>query len=363
MTRKILAALTATTLIALCGCDKSNARPSAPSAAASANPVIKTVQVSEQAISDVLQVPAKVQPDPAKVIRIFPPASGKVISLQVRPGDHVRAGQTIAILESSDIASARSDFEKAKVEEERSSQAEKRALLLYQHQVLAGKDFEDAKAHAAQARSEEERAGERLQMLGVSETGTSDRIRLTAPRSGVVLDVSASPGELSKSLDNASQICTIADLSTVWVLGDVLEKDVASAVEGTPVSVTLSAYPNARWRGRISSVGETLDPTTRTLKVRVVLQNTGHRLKPEMFGAIEIARPAHGGVVVPASAVIHENGSDSVFVQQRDGKYERRTVQTGDSKNNTVEIKQGVSPGESVVSEGAELLRGGTTEP
>ena len=104
---------------------------------------------------------------------------------------------------------------------------------------------------------------------------------MVSPASGVVLDVSAAPGEFSKSLESANPLITVADLNTVWVVGDVYEKDVAKVGQGKQVTVTLQAYPGQQWTGHIDSLSGALDPTTRTLKVRVALPNPDQRLKPD----------------------------------------------------------------------------------
>jgi cobalt-zinc-cadmium efflux system membrane fusion protein len=346
-------------VVLLAGCGKSDK----PVAAASGLPgeestAVKTITVSRQNVADTVDLAAKVQADPAKVIHIFPPASGRVVALQVRPGDRVKQGQTIAILESSDIASARSDFEKAKIESERSERAAKRASLLFEHEVMAEKDYEDARAQADSARSELARAQQRLRLLGAGENSTSDRVTVTSPRMGVVLDIGASPGELSKSLDSSSPIATIADLSTAWIVGDVYEKDLAYARPGSPVNITLEAYPGESWKGTVASVSDALDPNTRTLKLRVVLENPEHRLKPEMFATIHLTGRAHQAILVPATAVVRDGDAAYVFARSKSGSFDRRTITLGETRGDSVEITSGLSDGDMVVTEGSELLRG-----
>jgi cobalt-zinc-cadmium efflux system membrane fusion protein len=177
----------------------------------------------------------------------------------------------------------------------------------------------------------------------------------------VVLDVSAAPGEFSKSLESANPLVTVADLNTVWVVGDVYEKDVAKVARGKQVTVSLQAYPGRQWTGRIDSISGALDPTTRTLKVRVVLPNPDQRLKPEMFGTIHIQAGTHQALVVPAAAIIREGNSTTVFVNSS-GKPEQRTVTTGQTVGGKVEVLAGLHAGDEVASEGAELLKGGPPE-
>ena len=184
---------------------------------------------------------------------------------------------------------------------------------------------------------------------------------LVSPASGVVLDVSAAPGEFSKSLESANPLITVADLNTVWIVGDVYEKDVAKVGQGKQVTVTLQAYPGQQWTGHIDSLSGALDPTTRTLKVRVALPNPDQRLKPEMFGTIRVEAGAHQALVVPAAAIIREGNRTMVFVKSA-GRPEQRTVTVGQTVDGIVEILTGLRAGDEVAAEGAELLKGGPTE-
>jgi cobalt-zinc-cadmium efflux system membrane fusion protein len=320
--------------------------------------VVQYVEAKEQPVAEAVELVAKVQPDPTKVIHIYPPASGRVLAILVKPGDHVRRGETVAIIQSSDIATARTDYAKSQIEAQRAARALDREKSLYEHGAAAEKDYVDAKAAADAARAEVERARQRLEVLNVDASGTSDRVSMAAPRDGSVLDVNAAPGEFSKSLDNASPLITFADLNTVWIVGDVYEKDLAKLSLGKPVSVTVTAYPGLRLAGKIDSIGDAIDPNTRTLKVRVVLPNPDRRLKPEMFATIHVDAGTHPGVLVPASAVIHEGNTASVFVESS-GKPERRNVTVGATANGQVEVISGLRPGETVAAEGAELLRNG----
>jgi len=319
--------------------------------------LIQLAQVSLEAVQNEVAVPAKVQADPERVVHIYPPVSGRLVSLNVRPGDVVTPGQTVAQLESSDAASARSDYEKAKIEADRSQQAEKRATLLLQHEVLAQKDYEDIKAQAESAKSDLARTEQRLRMLGLRSTSSTDQVAVKAPRAGVVLDIGAANGELSKSLDNASSIATIADLSSVWVVGDLFEKDLSVASRGTSAKITIGALPNDSWSGTISNVSDVLDPNTRTLKIRVVLTNRGHKLKPEMFATIHLAGHKQQVVVVPTTAVLHDGNSTFVMVKKSDGTYEKRNVTVANSQADKTEIASGLQAGETIVTSGAELLR------
>jgi cobalt-zinc-cadmium efflux system membrane fusion protein len=278
--------------------------------------------------------------------------------VSVKPGDHVKRGEPVAILTSSDIASARSDYAKASIEANRATRAMEREKVLFEHGAAAEKDYVDARAQADAANAELARAKQRLDMLNVNPASTSDNINLASPTSGVVLDISAAPGEFSKSLDSANPIVTVADINTVWIMGDVYEKDVAKLSQGKQVTVSIEAYPGREWTGRIDSISGALDPTTRTLKVRVSLPNRDQRLKPEMFATIHVKTGTHQAVVVPTAAVIREGSTTTVFVKNG-ANPEQRTVTVGQTVDGHVEILTGVRPGEEVAAEGAELLKGG----
>ncbi|PYX80231.1 MAG: efflux RND transporter periplasmic adaptor subunit [Acidobacteria bacterium] len=322
---------------------------------------VRYVKVTPQTLPETLDLAAKVQADPTKIVRIFPPASGRVLSIDVKPGDHVRRGQAVASLSSADVANAQSDYAKANIEAERATRTMERQKVLVDRGAVAEKDYLDARAQADEARAELARAKQRLDMLNVSPSTTTDRVTLVSPDSGVVLDVSAAPGEFSKSLESANPLITIADLNTVWIVGDVFEKDVAKVGRGKPATVTLQAYPGQQWSGRIDSLSGALDATTRSLKVRVVLPNRDRRFKPEMFGTIQVEAGAHPALVVPATAIVREGNATIVFVKSA-GKPEQRTVTVGQTVDGNVEILTGLHARDEVAADGAELLKGGPPE-
>lgn len=353
-------------LFGLAGCGSSGQKAQPPAADTSgASEVvlakdaqgIRTVVAEFRPIADVLQVPARIGADPRQVIRVFPPVGGRLISVTVRPGDRVQKGQTLAVLESSDVSSARADFLKARADAEVKQKALKRASMLFENQVMPEKDYQQAHADAEMSEAELQRTLDRLRVLGVAPEGTSNQFTVAAPRAGVVLDVGAAPGEFSKSLDAPQPLCTLADLSTVWALGDLLEKDVPGLRAGLAAEVTVNAYPGDKWKGRVAAVSDVLDPLTHTLKLRVVLPNPAARLKPEMFALIRLARTNTPGIIVPSAAVVREGTQSFVFVQKAAGHYERRGITLGRATDGEVEVMSGLKAGETVVAEGALFLR------
>jgi len=315
------------------------------------------VKVERKQVADYLEVSGRIQPDPTRVVRVFPPVGGRVITVEVRPGDRVHKGQVLAELESSDVAAARSDYQKARADAGVKQKTLQRAALLFEHQVLSEKEYQQVTADAEMSTAELERTRSRLRVLGVSPEGTSDRFVVVAPRPGVVLDIGAAPGEISRSLDAPSPLCTLADLSAVWAVGDVYEKDLAGLKAGTPAQVSANAYPERKWEARVAAISGALDPVTRTLKLRVVLANSGENLKPEMFVSIRLLRSSVAGLAIPSSAVLREGSGAYVFVQKAPGHFERRAVILGRTLNSEVEVTSGLAEGDVVVAEGALLLR------
>lgn len=351
------------TLSGLLGCAacRQSAPPEAkplPEMSAAQTPGIQTMVVEAQPTTDYLELSAKIQADPTRVIHIYPPVGGRVVSMQVKPGDIVKQGQTLATLDSSDVTSARADYRQALTNQELKEKSLKRAQLLYQHEVLAEKDLQAAQADYELSQEDVARAESRLRILGIDASGTTAMFPLRAPNSGVVLDIGAASGEFSKSLDAPAPLCTLADLNQVWVVGNVFEKDVQGIRLGSEAAVTVSAYPGETWTGTVAALGDEVDPNTRTLSLRVVLPNPRLKLKPEMFASLRVLRMRTDGIRVPVSAVLRDgDDSGTVYVEMSAGHYDKRQVLLGTVQENQVVILSGLKPGERLVTQGALLIR------
>jgi cobalt-zinc-cadmium efflux system membrane fusion protein len=319
--------------------------------------VIETIAVHPQQVANQLSLAARVMPNPTSIVHIYPMISGRVLSLRVLPGQELQKGQQIGTLQSSEAAQARADFQKAKIEAARADLQLQRAKELLQHEVMAQRDYDDLKALDDSDHSELERARQALHLLGFTENDTSDIVPIVSPISGVVLDVNTGPGELQRSLDNANAIATIADIDTIWVVGDLYPRDLGSVKVGQPVEISVAGYPDQVFRGAIDNISDSVDPTSLTLKVRVVLQNPRHKLKPQMYATIAVTNQRGTAIIVPSTAVIQNGKETFVFVETSPGKYARRNVTLGPTRDKTDEIKQGLDDGDKVVSSGAELLR------
>jgi membrane fusion protein, heavy metal efflux system len=318
---------------------------------------IEVATVHPQAVTDRLELAARVEPDPTRVVHIYSQVTGRLVELYVRPGQEVKKDETIGLIQSSEIAEARADYDKAKIEVARSDRQLDRAKLLLQHEVMAQRDYDDLEAADQAAHAELTRTIQRIHMLGFTPEGSSDTVALRAPISGAVLEIGTASGEMQRSLDNATPIATIANLDSVWILGDVFERDLATVRSAESVDVTLPAYPGETLHGRISNISDAIDPTSRTLKVRVIVPNPQHRLKPEMFANLSVARTTAQQFIVPTAAVVHEGTLSYVFMPTASGKYEQHQVTTGTIHDKTVVVTAGLKDGDQIVTAGAALLR------
>lgn len=361
----VLPALAAVVAVAGCG-NSGGPRGQQPTGAASTpNTInvdadakgIQTVTVQTTAVPEYLEVPARIDTDPTTVVHVFAPAGGRVVEVKVRPWQHVEKGQTLATLQSGDLARAVADYHKALVDNGVKQKEAARSQDLYDHHAISEREYQRAQADLQLSKAEVEAAREQVRALGMDPDHAAAQLILTAPREGVILGVAAAPGEFSQALAAPAPVCTIADIRTVWALGGLYEKDLAATKSGVPARVTLSAYPNRQWTGRVSAVGDAVDPATRTLQIRVLLENPDGSLKPGLFGTIRLLRSTAQGILLPAAAVIREGTEASVFVAKGNGQFERRSVQLGRTVDGNIEIISGVNPGENVVTDGALLLR------
>jgi cobalt-zinc-cadmium efflux system membrane fusion protein len=360
--------LSAVLCVGGCGTSGGGQSQSAAPAAASPNDEIvlpgasgiETVTAQKTTIPDYLDLPAHIEADPTRVVHVFPPAGGRIVEMKVRPWDWVEKGQTLATIESSDLSRAVADYHKALADHELKEQQLARSADLFAHDAIAMKEYQQAKANEQTSQAELDATKEQVRVLGMDPDHATAELVVAAPRAGVILDVGASPGEFSNALASSQPLCTIADISTIWAVGDIYEVDLAAAKAGESAEVTLNAYPTQKWSGHVDVVSDAVDPNTRTLRVRVVLANPGTRLKPSMFGSIRLSRSSREGILVPAAAVIHEGTTAYVFMAEGQGRYRRRDVTLGEANDGNVEIKSGVKSGDSIVAQGALLLRAGS---
>lgn len=318
--------------------------------------------VAEQEIRRKLVLPAVVEADPARTVKVLTPLTGRVTDLMVQLGERVAQGQPLAVIDSGDLAQAYSDIEKARSVVTFTKKALDRQLYLEKVGGVAVKDREQAQSDYAQAVAELGRAESRLRAIGApdnennenNENGESRLLTLKAPISGSIINLQVARGAFLN--DPTAAIMTIADLSTVWVTADVPENDTSRVAKGQDVKVSFPAYPGEVLTGKVLFVSDILDPDTRRTKVRIPFANPGIRLKPNMFADATFLAPRETVPVIPTRALVFRNETDQVFVEVAPWAFEARPVEVDFQQGDHAVIKSGLKPGERVVMKGGVLL-------
>lgn len=303
-----------------------------------------------------LVLPAVVEADPARTVKVMTPVAGRVVDLKVQLGGRVMQGQELAVIDSGDLAQAYSDIEKARSTETLTKKALDRQMGLEKAGGAAIKDREQAQSDYAQAISELARAESRLRAMGIPEDQKqqSRLLSLKAPVSGSVIDLQAAPGAFLN--DPTAAIMTIANLETIWVTANVPEKDISFVFTGQTVNVTFPAYPGKVFSGKVLFVSDVIEPDTRRNKVRIAFDNPDKSLKPNMFADATFVAPAVSRLIVPTSALLMTNDRTSVFVEVADWAFERRDVEIASQEGTAAVIKTGLQPGDRVVVKGGVRL-------
>jgi cobalt-zinc-cadmium efflux system membrane fusion protein len=307
-------------------------------------------------VSRTLVLPAVVEADPARTVKVLPPVAGRVIDLKVQLGARVTEGQELAVIDSSDLAQAFSDEEKARSMLKLTKQALDRLLVLEKTAAIAVKDREQAQSDFAQAVSEFDRSQSRLQAIGVSpdQKERSRLLSLKAPVAGSVIDLQMAPGAFLN--DPTAAVMTLANLDTVWVTANVPEKDISFVFTGQTVNVAFASYPDKVFSGKVLFVSDVVEPDTRRNKVRIAFDNPDKALKPNMFANATFVAPPVTRILVPNSALMMTADRTSVFVEVASWAFERRNIEIAYQEDATTAVKSGLSPGERVVVKGGVRL-------
>lgn len=317
---------------------------------------------------DTVSAPAQVEANPNRLSHVVLPLTGRVVAVIPKIGDFVQQGQPVLTIESSDADAAVSASQQSQsvVTQARSALAKAQMDLdrqkdLFEHGAIPQKEvlngqavLVQAQAALEQAQAAHEQSKRRLQILGIGPGSYGQRITVRAPISGKVLEMSVVNGEFRNDL--SAPVMTIADLSAVWITSDVPETTIRLVKVGEPVRIELSAYPGETFRGRVALIGDVVDPSSRTVKVRAEMPNPGGRLKPDMFGSIQLSDQTELRPTVPAAAVISTEGRTFVWRESAPGKFDKVTVATGLQTGDRVAILSGLNAGDRVVIDGVMLL-------
>ena len=298
-----------------------------------------------------LNVTGVVAADISRNIPVISLASGRVVEIRARIGDTVTKGQLLMRVQSSDIAQAFSEYRQAVADAKLANSQLDRAKLLYDKGAIAQKDLEVAEDADAKAKVTVETAIERLRLLGADVNQPSALVDIYAPVSGVITEQNVTAAAGVKTLDNSPNLFTIADISHVWVICDVYENDLPFVQLGEYADIRLNAYPNQILKGRIANIGPILDPSIRTAKVRLEVENPGMLRFGLFVTATFHGLDWHRSATIPASAVLHLHDREWVYVPVEGDRFRRVEVVAGEMlPGNMQEIVSGINPGQRVVS-------------
>jgi cobalt-zinc-cadmium efflux system membrane fusion protein len=297
-----------------------------------------------------------------RIAHVSPRINGKIVSVKASLGDSVATGQVLATLDSVELGEALSRYRQSKTRLALAQSSMDRIKALVEKKIAARKDILQAETDYRTAQADLHADEERLSLYGVSvaDLNGDSRKRLLlpvrAPIAGVITEKHAIVGELA---DPAKSLYTVADLSSVWVQVDIHEKDLGRVRRGQVATVTVTAFPEAKFRGRINHLADVMDEATRTVKARVEVTNPGRRLKPEMFATVELAQSADAPSVlaVPEEAVQELDGRKLLFVTADGTEFEPRPVELGRAAGGLVELVSGLKEGERYAVKGAFLLK------
>jgi cobalt-zinc-cadmium efflux system membrane fusion protein len=312
-------------------------------------PLVSASQI--QSASE-LTATGAVFPDVSREVPVISLANGRVVDIKTRLDDNVKKGQLLLKVQSPDITSAFNAYLKASNDEQLAQKAYLRAEDLLKHGAISQAQLEAADDTAKNAKADLTAAEEQLKTLGVDKNHPSSIVNVYAPISGVIVAQNVTnAGATGVSLSGSATAFTIADLSTVWIVCDVYENDIAKLQLGQEARIKINSYPDRPLTGRISDIGPILDPTLRTAKVRIEVRNPGF-LKLGMFAAATFtgkSKEIHA--VVPAEAVLHLHDRDWVFLPAGGSQFKRTEIHAGKMlEGSRQEILSGLAPGQQVVA-------------
>jgi cobalt-zinc-cadmium efflux system membrane fusion protein len=322
--------------------------------------------VHEKEIKRNLVLPAVVEADPARLVKVLPPLSGRVTQLNVQLGEEIVRGQALAVLDSPDLAAAYADYDRAKVLLMLATKNRDRLRELVKSGGAAIRDQQQAETEYVTAEVENQRAEAKLRQIGVDPDAPSKSrtVTITAPVPGSVIDLAAAPGAIWN--DATAALMTVADLSTVWVTANVPEKDTSLVTKGQQVDIAFAAYPGVVFSGEVLFVSNVLDPDTRRTKVRISIPNAAKRFKPAMFANVTFYTPSRMMPVVPTSALVLKDDINQVFVEQAPAEggtpavsgttFKAVPVEVGFEQGDDAVIQRGLEVGDRVVVKGGVLL-------
>ena len=356
-----------TSLLLISGCKKS--QPSGASQTAQdpnlvmANEAllaqIKISVVSQGEVSDILRVAGQIDFDEQALTRIGASVTGRVTQINAQLGNEVKKGDTLALINSSELSNSQLAYLKARSEKEFHRRTVQRAKTLFEADVISAAELQRRESEYEVASAQTRAAQDQLRVLGVNlkameelaTTGAIDSVAsVMATIKGVVVERKVTTGQVVQPAD---VLFTVADLSRVWAVAQVPEQQVAQVKVGQSVRIEVPALENEKLIGKLIYVGQTVNPESRTVLVRTELENTSGRLKPSMLASMLIEATPTKRVVVPITAIVREQDADYVFIEEKPGSFRLKPVRLSSEHNGQRVVLDGLSQGMRIVSDGA----------
>ena len=325
---------------------------------------IKTMAAMKSTATTRLHLPGVVQPNAYKNVDVTSLVSGRVTQVRAELGQRVMANEVLATIYSPALADAQTAFIAARADHLDHDQQQARTQRLYAIGASSRQELEKLEAEKSEMDARVETARSRLVLLGIPEERTQriaspadvvTTFDVKAPISGIITKRNANPGV---NIDLATALFTVTDLSTVWVIADLYERDFAGVGVGSPVTITTMAYPGLELRGRVEYIDPQVQAETRTAKLRAEVPNRGNRLRFGMFVDVSLGtRSARPVVMVPKEAIQTVGTQTVVYVETGPGRFVQRQVTPGDTMGSEIAVSSGLEPGDAVVAEGAFFLR------
>ena len=356
-----------TSLLLISGCKKS--QPTAASQTAqdpnlvmaneSLLTQIKISEVSQGDVSDILRVAGQIDFDEQALTRIGASVTGRVTQINAQLGNEVKKGDTLALINSSELSNSQLAYLKARSEKEFHRRTVQRAKTLFEADVISAAELQRRESEYEVASAQTRAAQDQLRVLGVNlkameelaTTGAIDSVAsVMATIKGVVVERKVTTGQVVQPAD---VLFTVADLSRVWAVAQVPEQQVAQVKVGQSVRIEVPALENEKLIGKLIYVGQTVNPESRTVLVRTELENTSGRLKPSMLASMLIEATPTKRVVVPITAIVREQDTDYVFIEEKPGSFRLKPVRLSSEHNGQRVVLDGLSQGMRIVSDGA----------
>jgi len=323
---------------------------------------IQVVTITQAPMARILRLSGAVEYNDFKTTPVITQVGGPVSRVMVVKGEHVRAGQALLYVASPDYSLLRASYLKARDASQLADKLYRRAQDLYSHGAIAQADLEQAESTRTQAKADFESSTDAIRILGIADPETiltkpaSPEIPLYSPVAGEVVDRMCSAGQLLAP--GATQCFTLSDMSSVWVLVNIYQNDVAYVHIGDPVTIENESYPGVV-RGKIEYISPALDPNTRTLQARIEASNPGERLKKEMYVTAEVqAGMIFNALFVPNSSVLRDDQNmPYVYLQTGNAQFARRAVTLGESQDGKTQILTGLQANQLVVGDGSLFLQ------